>query len=96
MIGIQLDDTTHDLKIRERGIAVGETTEQNQYLILATHRGEWKQYPSLGVGIGDYTNDNDTDFLRHSILENFRMDGLAVSSIKFAHGGIEITADYKQ
>ncbi len=95
MKGIQLDDNTHDLKLRENGIAIGDTDEQNQYLILACHPGEIKEHPTLGVGIGDYTNDNDLTALRHSVRVNFDADGLELDSLTVNQSTIDIKAHYK-
>jgi len=95
MKGIQLDDNTHDLRIRSGQLAVGTTDEQNQYLILACHQGEIKQHPTLGVGIGDYTNDNDLTALRHSVRVNFDADGLELDSLTVDENSINIKAHYK-
>ena len=95
MIGIQLDDTTHDIRMRNNRIAIGDTDEQNQYLILACHPGEIKEHPTLGVGIGDYTNDNDLTALRHSVRVNFDADGLELDSLTVGETAIDIKAHYK-
>ncbi len=94
MKGIQLDETTKDLKIINGAMVVGEVCEQNQYVILTVNKGEVKEYPTMGVGIDTYTNDNNTDELKHSIRENFRMDGLTIRLITMSQGKININADY--
>lgn len=94
MTGIQLDETTLDLKVKGGALSIGSTSEQNQALILEAYKGEWKENPLLGVGIGDYTNDNETALLKHTIRENFSMDGITVQSINISHGKININADY--
>lgn len=96
MTGIQIDSETGDLLVGKGGISVGDTSQQNQYLILATHPGEWKENPLMGVGIGDYVNDNETDFIRHSIYEQFRMDGITIDSMTVKPGDIHIAASYKK
>ncbi len=40
------DSATHDL-------VLGDTTLQNQALILQSQKGEWKEHPMVGCGIGD-------------------------------------------
>ena len=51
--------------------------------------------PLLGVGIGDYVNDNETDFVRHSIYEQFRMDGISIEDMTVKPGDVKIAAQYK-
>lgn len=96
MTGIKIDCETGDLLTGVGGMSTGDTTQQNQYLILATHPGEWKENPLLGVGIGDYVNDNETDDIKHTIIEQFWMDGIAVNSMTVKQGEIRIDAEYKK
>ena len=95
MTGIQIDSETGDILVGKNGVSIGDTSQQNQYLILVSHPGEWKENPLLGVGIGDYVNDNETDFIRHSIYENFRMDGIEIEKMTVNPGDIKIAAQYK-
>jgi len=94
MTGIQLDPETGDLQVKNKGLTIGETSEQCQYLILASHPGEWKETPTLGVGIGDYTNETDITALRYSIRENLKADGCKVSKIDYKNGKLTIEASY--
>ena len=96
MTGIQIDSETGDLLAGKGGISVGDTSQQNQYLILATHPGEWKENPLIGVGIGDYVNDNETDFVSHNIHEQFRMDGITIDQMTVKPGDIHIAASYQK
>lgn len=96
MTGIQIDSETGDILVGKNGIAIGDTSQQNQYLILASHPGEWKENPLLGVGIGDYVNDNETDDIKHTIRENFKTDGIIISKMTVKPGDVRITAEYKK
>ena len=96
MTGIQIDSETGDILVGKKGVSIGDTSQQNQYLILVSHPGEWKENPLLGVGIGDYVNDNETDFIRHSIYENFRMDGIEIEKMTVKPGDVQIAAQYKK
>ena len=71
-----------DLRIDGNGIAVGNTLYQNQYLILKAQRGEFKEHPALGVGIGDMPNDGDFSFWKKRIREELAKDGLRVSRVE--------------
>ena len=82
------DATAHDL-------VVGDVTLQNQALILQAQKGEWKEKPMLGCGIGDMTNDEDTGSWKRAIREELGRDGIKVNQLKILGEKIEIDADYE-
>ena len=86
--GLRADPVAHDL-------VVGDTTLQNQALILITQPGEWKEHPLVGVGIEGITNDEDTGQWRRDIREQLARDGMRVRSIKIKGEHIEIDAEYE-
>lgn len=100
-IGIQL---TSDLElainvVRDNGLimsglAIGDTLYQNQYLILAAQKGEFKENPTLGVGITDMANDDDLNEWKKTIREEFAKDGLKVKTLSITTSGMEVKADY--
>jgi len=101
-IGIQLTD---DLElainpVRDSsglivsGITVGDTLYQNQYMILNAQKGEFKENPTLGVGINDMANDDDLNEWKKAIREEFAKDGLKVDKLSITTSGMEIKADY--
>jgi len=65
------------------GIVIGNTMNQNQALIIATHAGEWKEYPSLGVGLKDALLSEDLLAWRHEIRKQLEGDGMKVGSLDF-------------
>ena len=85
---LMADSEAHDL-------IVGDTTLQNQALILITQPGEWKEHPMVGVGIEGITNDEDSGQWRRDIREQFARDGMRVRSIKIIGENIEIDAEYE-
>lgn len=76
------------------GLQVGDTLRQNQALILALHKGELKERPSLGCGIEDMLLDNDPMYWRSLIREQLEMDGQAVGKVAVTKTGITIEATY--
>ena len=86
--GLKADPERHDL-------VVGDTTLQNQELILLAQPGEWKEHPMVGCGIEGITNDNDTNVWRRDIREQLQRDGMTVRSIRFNQDNIEIDAEYE-
>lgn len=87
--GLQTSPDLHDL-------VVGDVTLQNQALILQAQKGEWKEKPMVGCGIGDMTNDEDTGSWKRAIREELGRDGLKVSQLKINGEQIEIEADYEK
>lgn len=86
--GLMTDPAAHDL-------VAGDTTLQNQALILVSHKGEWKERPMVGCGIGDMANDDDTNAWRRAIREELARDGMRVRSLKIDGENIVIDADYE-
>lgn len=93
MKGILLDQD-YSPTISGRTLAIGETTRQNQALILLLHKGELKENPAVGVGISDMLLDHDPLHWRQAIREQLEMDGQVVSSIRITNHGITIDAEY--
>lgn len=101
--GIQLN-ADYDLEINVKrdsnglitqGIVVGDTTYQNQALILECHPGEIKEYPTLGVGLNDIVNDNEFEMWKRSIMENLEADGLQITTLEIDKNGLTLEAKYK-
>lgn len=104
MNGISLDTNTYDAVVNVKhdalgyiteGLSVGDTTYQNQALILGLRKGEFKEYPTFGVGLEDCLNDNDFVELEREIRKQFKSDGLWVKTVEISHSGIKIEANYK-
>jgi hypothetical protein len=102
-IGIQLNgDYDLDIKVKRdsnglitQGIVIGDTTYQNQALILECHPGEIKEYPTLGVGLNDVVNDHDFEMWKRSITENLEADGMQISKLDIDNTGLTLEAKYK-
>lgn len=77
------------------GVQVGQTINQNTGLILICRKGEFKQEPTLGVGIEDILLDNDYLDWRRKIRVNLELDEQKVNEIKFSSvDNLFIDADY--
>lgn len=73
---------------------VGDTTAQNQALILLLHKGELRENPAVGVGISDMLLDNDLSLWKREIREQLEIDGQTVNSVTVTTTGITIDAKY--
>ena len=88
-IGIQLNgDYDLDIKIRRdengkilSGLVIGDVTYQNQALILKAQKGEFKENPTIGVGIEDIVNDSDFGLWRKEITRQLEADGQRINRL---------------
>lgn len=77
------------------GLMVGNTVYQNQYVILSIHKGELKEFPTLGVGLPDMVNDHDVAGWENEVSLQLQNDGMKVSRVAFGRGlALEIEAEY--
>jgi len=76
------------------GLVVGDTLYQNQFMILNAQKGEFKENPTLGVGLNDMANDDDLNEWKKAIREEFAKDGLKVDKLSITTSGMEVKADY--
>lgn len=92
---IQDESGSPDLELTGGAMTIGEVTEQNQYLLLITHQGEWKEFPLVGVGIGDLVNDNDLMKWKRAIGEALEQDGQTIETLELTTDKLTIKASYR-
>lgn len=84
-----------ELVIREGTFVTGDATQQHQQLLLMTEKGEWKQSPSVGVGLSGFLNDDNPGSMKAEIIKQFELDGMRVDSVRFdGVGTVKIQAEY--
>lgn len=92
-----LHDQNFDLLIKTGDFIVGESTAQHQRLLLLAEKGEWRQYPKTGVGIGSFLDDDEPGDLFSEIRKQFDADGMTVNSVRiFEDGKMNIDAKYRE
>lgn len=85
-----------DLILSGGDLRTGDSTRQNQYLILAANKGEFKEPPLIGAGMGDMVGDEDSDaYWKHRISMELKRDGMTVKKIEINEETIKINAEYK-
>lgn len=92
MTGIRLIQTGDvvDIEVSGGEAAVGDTLMQEEFLVLVTERGEWKEHPLLGVGIGDMPCDGDTLHWKGEIMDNMERAGIRIKGVSLKDGVLEI------
>lgn len=104
-LDILIDPNTGDLKadterdalgLIAQGLGVGNATYQNQAIILQAVKGEFKEYPTLGVGISDMVNDHETTGWTREISLQLESDGMTVKEvdIDITSGKLTLDAEY--
>jgi len=94
MDDILLDTDTLDLQIKAGDFVIGDATEQNQHLLLLANKGDYKQYPKVGVGINGFLLDEAEQDMMREIRSQFETDGMKVKKLVYADGKIKIDAPY--
>lgn len=87
---IQNEAGTVDIELGDNTMAIGETRYQEEYLVLATQRGEWKEHPLIGVGLADMVGDEDLRYWKRAITENLARVGIKIKGVGIRNGQLEI------
>lgn len=85
---------TGDIDTTGSDISFVESTLQHQRDLLLTIKGELKDSPSVGVGVVDFVNDEDSAELSTEIRNQFRKDGMTIREIAVSET-IKIDAAYE-
>ena len=83
-----------DLAFEGGDFAAGVADNQHVALIFKSQQGEWKQHPSLGIGINDYLEDDEQSDLQHVINERLKMDGYFFKKFIYDNEGNVQSIDY--
>lgn len=81
--------------VEDGDFAIGDSTYQNQMLLLVSDKGEFKQHPMRGVGLSRYLESSDSEGLAREINTEFRMDGMTVNKVKVNIPDVQIDAYYE-
>ncbi len=75
------------------GLVYGEATAQHQAIVLQMNKGEFKEHPSLGVGIIDMVNDDEPTGWRREITLQLEAVGMKVKGVKIGIATHKLTVD---
>lgn len=79
-----------DLELEGGGLAVGETLYQEEWLVLMTQRGEWKEHPLVGAGVADMAGDEDMLYWNREITESLARVGIKIKGVSLSNGELKI------
>jgi len=73
----------YDINIVDGDIHVGEARQQDMEIICKAEKGQFYQYPKIGVGIEREVNGSKTPLeLKGIIRDNLKQDNFIISDIK--------------
>ncbi|TAN18836.1 MAG: oxidase [Chitinophagaceae bacterium] len=95
MKDILIDNETFDLQIMGGDFLIGDPSQQCQQLLLFSKAGEWKEYPTAGIGIENYLLDENPADLKRAVRIGLNADGMKVDQVIIDQSGkIGISGSY--
>jgi len=77
-----------DLDLSSGDFGVIESTHQHQRQLLLNNKGDFKQNPTVGVGLFSYFDDEQFQNLIRAVSMEFSRDGMNVTSIRMGADGV--------
>lgn len=72
-----------DIVFENGDLLIGQADSQHQKHILIAEKGEYKQFPELGVGILNLLNSEDATAMLIEAKRNFEYDRMRVKELRF-------------
>jgi len=76
-----------DLAIVNGDFEIAESNLRHQEHILIANKGEYKEFPEVGVGISDMLNDDNYDEIMIEIKKQMEYDGMKIQNVRFQEDG---------
>jgi hypothetical protein len=91
-----LTDSIGDLLIENGDLVTGYSDLQHQEHLLLAQKGDFKEQPTVGVGIENFLNSSDVDEFLSEVKSEFIKDAMAVTKLDFdeATGNLNYDANY--
>ncbi len=90
-------DNTDDLQIKNGDFVVGHSNEQHQKHILLANKGEYKEFPEVGVGIAQMIADDRYTEILIETKKQLEYDGMEIDDISLdEYGKMLIEGIYKE
>jgi hypothetical protein len=89
-------DNTGDLEVLNGDLVLGYSDNTHQEHILMATKGEFKEFPEIGVGLNRMLGDDDYISFLIDAKKNLEYDGMKINNIKFEeNGNLTIDGYYK-
>ena len=88
-------DADFDLKIEDGDLVFGDGTDQHQHCLLLAAKGDYKQFPSVGVDIFNWLNDDRSEDMMREVRLQLTQDGMKINKMEVVYpSNIKIDASY--
>jgi hypothetical protein len=88
-------DSDLDVRTENGDFMTGETTEQNQQVLLLCNKGDFKENPTVCIGAAGWLKDDEPGGLLTETKKEFERDGMKVKRLDLkADGTFTINANY--
>jgi hypothetical protein len=88
-------NTDGGLSIKNGDFDIGFSDNQHQEHILLANKGEYKEFPEIGVGIHAMLGDDDYTDMLIEIKKNLEYDGMKIKNVRFdENGNLDIDGAY--
>lgn len=85
-----------DLDVAGGDFVSGESTRQHQQILLLNEKGELREFPTVGVGLASWLNDdNQVNDLNSRIKTEYENDGMKVLSVSGRDAKLQVEAEYE-
>jgi len=77
-----------DLQFTAGGdLAVGQSTTQHKRCLIVANKGDYRQFPWVGVGISRYLLDDQFGDVQQEIQKQFELDGMVIKELRINERG---------
>lgn len=89
-------DSSGDISFKNGDLDIGFSDNQHQEHILLANKGEFREFPEIGVGITAMISDDDYTDMLIEIKKNLQYDGMKINNVKMDNDGkLDIDGYYK-
>ncbi|MCC9071222.1 oxidase [Flavobacterium sp. F-65] len=89
-------DTNGDLGFHNGDLLIGFSENLHQEHILIANKGEYREFPELGVGILQMLNDDNYMNVLIEAKKNLEYDGMKINNIELDDdGNLNVDGQYK-
>ncbi|MRI64535.1 oxidase [Ornithobacterium rhinotracheale] len=92
-----LTNTENDLQIKDGNFVVGISNSQQQKHIITASKGEYKEFPEVGVGIVQMLADDRYTEMLIETKKQLEYDGMQIKDVSLQpNGNLMIDGKYKE
>jgi hypothetical protein len=79
--------TDEDLAIQGGDFVIAEATARHQQQLLLNNKGDYKENPTVGVGVFRYIDDEDYRGLIRAVQQEYTRDGMEAVTVQLDKDG---------